>query len=61
MECVFSQLIKNMKDNDTYIPTDNTCYVKFLWKIQGEVIIEPVLRGFPMVVKDTTIFRKVDV
>lgn len=60
MEFVFGQLIKNMNNKDTYIPTDNTCNVKFIRKENDEIFIEPIIRGFPMVVKDSTVFIKVE-
>lgn len=60
MEFVFSQLFKNMKENDRYTTEDKSCNIKYIEKINEEIRIEPIDRRFPMVVKDNVIFRKVE-
>lgn|GEM_PF-4035555 len=60
MKFVFSQLFKNMKDNDRYTTDDKSCNIKYIDKIGEELRIEAIDRRFPMVVKDNVIFRKVE-
>ncbi|WP_346938252.1 hypothetical protein [uncultured Clostridium sp.] len=59
MEFVFSQLFKNMNDDDRYITEDKSCNIKYIEKVNGELRIEAIDRRFPMVVKDNVAFRKV--
>ena len=60
MEFVFSQLFKNMEDNDRYITDDKSCNIKYIEKVGETIRIEPIDRRFPMVVEGNVMFRKVE-